>query len=113
MATGLLKSYITGKYFEKRKTRPTENQNTVQAKWGPYLAGRGDSPFCSPSSSMPLVTTPQEWRPAGIRLAIPSFHLHLWVAKNAYADDLAIVHAGDLRVVEGVLSNDVATIGKC
>jgi len=33
--------------------------------------------------------------------------------KHAYADDLAIIHAdGDWQAVEGVLTNDMATIGE-
>jgi len=34
--------------------------------------------------------------------------------KYAYADDLAIMHAnGDWQAVEGLVSKDMATVGKC
>jgi len=55
----------------------------------------------------------------GIRLGTSSFqHLHLWLSnhplqKYAYANDLAIRHAyGGWQAVLGVLSKDMATVGK-
>jgi len=46
---------------------------------------------------------------------IYTFDLPITISrKYAYADDLAIIHAyGGWQAVEGVLSKDMATIGKC
>jgi len=64
------------------------------------------------------VTTPEERCPTGICPVTLLFNSYIYDLPNtisrkyAYADDLAIMHAdGDWQAVEGVLSNDMATLG--
>jgi len=63
------------------------------------------------------VTTPQEQHLTGICPGAASLqHLHLYLPttvsrKYAYADDVAIMHAGgDWQAMEGVLTKDMATV---